>query len=211
MKNTTWLSALFLPVLLGACGGSSDDFQGRYVGPEGVKAYIFMPDGKLEITEKADVTEAEYTYDSGDKTITIKGDANLHGEILTLTEAGNLKSSATTLTRGVDNNMLAESTWIGHQGPFSFSLTSTLADDELQTDSVLVTYYDDDMTYMSQSDESITRLTGDRLFLDSTQYHVSDVTDSSFKLTIGENSMTLEKHPKGTEIDIREGYESLDE
>lgn len=210
MKNTTWLPAFLLPVLLSACGGS-DDFQGRYVGPEGVKAYTFMPDGTLEITEEADVTSAEYAYDSSDKAITIKGDADLHGEILTLTDAGNLQSSATTLTRGVDQNMLAEATWIGRQGQFSFSLTSTLADDELQTESVLVTYYDDDMTYMSQSDESITRLTGDRLFLDSTQYHVSDVTDSSFRLIIGENSMTLEKHPKGTEIDIREGYESLDE
>jgi hypothetical protein len=81
----------------------------------------------------------------------------------------------------------------------------------METYSELVTYYDDDMTYVYQTDDSITRLAGDKLLLDRTQYRVSDVTEDSLTLSIGSNSMQLKKYPKGTEVEFREGYQSEDD
>ena len=86
-----------------------------------------------------------------------------------------------------------------------------MTDKGMETISELVTYHDEDMTYLSQTDDSITRLRGNMLLLDLTPYTVSEVTRDSFKITIGENSMVLEKHPKDTEITIRDGYQPEDE
>jgi hypothetical protein len=40
---------------------------------------------------------------------------------------------------------------------------------------------------------------------------VSDVTADSLTLSIGNNYMTLSKHPKGTAIEFREGYSNIDD
>ena len=210
MKQLNWLVAATLPLLMTACGGD-EDFQGRYIGPEGVKSYQFLPEGKLEISEEGEVKNAEYDYDSGQQTITLMGNTDLPDDTLTVTDEGNLEMTDAVLTRGVDYEMLNDATWIGHEGDYTFSLTFEMTEKGLETLSELVTYYEDDKTFMSQTDDSITRLTGNMLFLDSTAYTVSDVTEDSFTITIGNNSMALEKHPKGTEVEYREGYESLDE
>lgn len=210
MKKFAWLTALSLPVLLTACGGN-DDFEGRYIGPEGVKSYEFLTDGKLVITEKDEVTTASYEYDSSAQTITLSGETDLSGETLTVTDEGHLEMSDTALTRGVDYEMLDDATWIGHQGDYTFSMTFSLTDEDMETASELVTYYEDEKTYMSQHDDSITRLSGNMLYLDSTPYAVSNVTSDSFTITIGNNSMDLKSHPKGTEIEYREGYQPEDE
>ncbi len=55
------------------------------------------------------------------------------------------------------------------------------------------------------------RLSGNMLFVDMTQYGVSEVSDDSFKISIGGNSMVLEKQPKGSKIEYLEGYQSIDE
>ena len=49
------------------------------------------------------------------------------------------------------------------------------------------------------------------MFVDLTQYEISDVSQDTFKVSIGKNSMVLGKHPKGTEIDYRADYQSIDE
>jgi hypothetical protein len=67
------------------------------------------------------------------------------------------------------------------------------------------------MTYLSQTDDSLTRLNGNMLLLDLTPYTVSEVTQDSFKISIGDNSMVLEKQPKGTEIIVRDGYQLIEE
>lgn len=211
MKHFAWLAALTLSFLLTACG-SDHDFQGRFIEPDGLTSYQFLPDGKLTIEKGGElVTTAHYQYDSGDKIITLSSDLDLQNHFLKVNDAGNLESEDITLIRGIDYGMLAESTWIGEQDQFTFALTFTPAEVGLATVSELVTYYDDDMTYLSQIDDSITRLSGNAMFVDLTQYTVSEVTENSFKISIGSNSMVLEKQPKDTEIDYREGYQSIDE
>ena len=211
MKHFAWLLALTLSFLLTACG-SDHDFQGRFIEPDGLTSYQFLPDGKLTIEKGGElVTTANYQYDNGDQVITLSSDLDLANHFLKVNDAGNLEAEDITLTRGIDYDMLADSTWIGHQDQFTFALTFTPAEEGMATVSELVTYYDDDMTYLSQIDDSITRLSGDAMFVDLTQYTVSEVTENSFKVSIGGNSMVLEKHPKNTKIDYREGYQSIDE
>ncbi len=211
MKRFAWLFAFILPFLLMACG-SNDDFQGRFIAPDGQTSYQFMPEGKVEIEKGGEaVATAEYQYDSGAQRITLSGETDLATDSLEVNDNGNLTAGEITLTRGIDYGMLTNSTWIGQQDQFVFALTFTPTVEGMQTKSELVTYYDDDMTYLSQIDDSITRLSGNAMFVDLTQYSVSAVTEDSFKISIGNNSMVLEKQPKGTGIEYREGYESLDE
>ncbi len=208
MKQLALLLALLLPVLLTACG--NEPFQGRYVAPDGVTSYEFLPDGKLIIIKGDDVTNAQYDYDSGNQIITLTAEQTLADDTITVNDDGKLETGDLTLTRGVDYQMLADSTWIGHEGQYTFALTFSQTDKGMETFSELVSYYDDDMTYAYQTDDSITRLTGDKLLLDSTQYTVSDVTDNILTLSIGNNRMPLKKHPKGTGIEFRDGYQSED-
>ncbi|MEX1201584.1 MAG: hypothetical protein WEB02_12425 [Methylophaga sp.] len=211
MRKFIWLLTLIMPVLLTACG-SNEEFEGRFIAPDGLTSYQFLPEGKVNINKGGeDIGTAQYEYDSGDQTITLNGDADLPTESLTVNNEGHLEAADITLTRGIDYNMLADSTWIGHTGPYSFSLTFTETDEGMDTFSELVTYYDDDKTYMSQTDGSITRLSGNMMFVDMTQYEVSDVSQQQFKLTITDSSMVFEKHPKGTKIEYREGYQAIDE
>ena len=209
MKRFTFIFALMMPLLLTACG--NDTFQGRYIAPDGTTSYEFLPDNRLLIVNQDEVTEARYQYDAGESRLDLSSDQALPAETLTVMENGDLKMDDVTLKRGVDYTMLADSTWIGHQGEFSFALTFTQSDKGMETRSRLITYYSEDLSYDAQPDDSITRLTGNKLLLDQTPYTVSDVTDSSMKLSIGNNSMILEKHPKGTEIEIREGYTNSDD
>lgn len=211
MKIFPWLLALILPVVLAACG-SHDEFEGRFIAPDGLTSYQFLPEGQVIINKGGeDIGTEQYEYDSSDQTITLSGDTDLPTDSLTVNNEGHLEAGDVMLTRGVDYGMLADSTWIGHTGPYSFSLTFTVTDAGMATFSELVTYYDDDQTYMSQTDDSITRLSGNMLLLDLTRYTVSEVTRDSFKISIGDNSMVLEKHPKGTDIQIREGYQLVAE
>ncbi|MDX1572913.1 MAG: hypothetical protein R3341_02735 [Methylophaga sp.] len=211
MKKYFWLLALILTALLSACS-SNDEFEGRFIAPDGLTSYQFLPDGKVNINKGGeDIGTAQYRYDSDDQAITIVGADDLPANILTVNAEGDLEVGDITLTRGIDYGMLADSTWMGEQGEFVFILTFTPAEDGLETVSELVTYYDDDMTYSSQIDDSITRLSGNMMFVDMTQYAVSEVTQDSFKISIGGNSMTIEKHPKNTGIVYREGYHSIDE
>lgn len=211
MNKFAWLLTLILPVVLTACG-TDEDFDGRFIAPDGLTSYEFLPDGELDIEKGGeDLATAQYQYNSGDQTITITCETDLPANQLSVTDDGHLQTADTRLTRGVDYGMLADSTWIGQTGPYVFSLTFTETDAGMATFSELVTYYDDDNTYLSQTDDSITRLSGDAMFVDLTQYTVSDVSENSFKVSIGGNSMVLEKQPKDTKIDYREGYQSLDE
>lgn len=211
MKKFAWLLALILPVLLTACGGD-DDFQGRFIEPDGLTSYEFLPEGKFIINKGGDdIANAHYQYDSSDQIITLSSDMDLPNHFLKVNADGNLQADDMELTRGIDYGMLADSTWIGQQGEFVFALTFTETDEEgLAAFSELVTYYEDDKTYLSQTDDSIARLSGNMLFIDLTQYTVSDVSSDSFKISIGNNSMVLEKQPKDTGIDYREGYQSID-
>lgn len=211
MRKLIWLLALILPVVLTACG-SNDEFEGRFIAPDGLTSYQFLPEGQVNINKGGeDIGTAQYEYDSGDQTITLSGNTDLPSETFAVSDEGHLQADDITLTRGVDYGMLADSTWIGHTGPYSFSLTFTETDAGMATFSELVTYYDDDKTYMSQTDDSITRLSGNMLFVDMTQYEVSDVSQQQFKLTIANSSMVFEKHPKDTKIEYREGYQSIDD
>lgn len=209
MNKLIWLFALILSITLSGCG--YDEFQGRFVGSEGNISYQFNTDGTLEIHQGEDVTTAEYEYDSGEKLIKLKAEDDLPTNTLNVKDEDHLQSGDMTLTRGVDYAMLADTTWIGQQGQYTFALTFTMTDKGMETISELVTYHNEDMTYLSQTDDSITRLRGNMLLLDLTPYIVSEVTRDSFKITIGENSMVLEKHPKDTEITIRDGYQPEDE
>ena len=209
MNKLIGLFALILSITLTGCG--YDEFQGRFVGPEGNISYEFNTDGTLEIHQGEDVTSAEYEYDSGEQLIKLKAENDLPTDTLTVKDEDHLQSGDMTLTRGVDYAMLADTTWIGQQGQYSFALTFTMTDKGMETVSELVTYHDEDMTYLSQKDDSITRLRGNMLLLDLTPYTVSEVTRDSFKITIGENSMILKKHPKDTEITIRDDYQPEDE
>lgn len=209
MKTFAFIFALFMPLLLTACG--SDPFQGRYIAPDGTTSYEFLPDNKLIIINQDEVIEAEYQYRQGQGEITLTSEQDLPADSLIMTNNGNLKMGDITLERGVDYQMLADSTWIGQQGEYTFALTFTQTDKGIETRSQLITYYSEDMSYDAQPDDSITRLTGNKLLLDQTPYTVSDVSDSSLTLSIGNNSMTLEKHPKGTEIELRDGYTNSDD
>ncbi|WP_296593272.1 hypothetical protein [Methylophaga sp.] len=205
MNKLIGLFALILSITLTGCG--YDEFHGRFVGPEGNVSYEFNTDGTLEIHQGEDVTTAEYEYDSGEQLIKLKAEDDLPTDTLTVKDEDHLQIADMTLTRGVDYAMLADTTWIGHQGQYSFALRFTMTEKGMETVSELVTYHDDDMTYLSQTDDSITRLRGNMLLLDLTPYTVSEVTRDSFKITIGENSMILEKHPKDTDITIRDDYQ----
>lgn len=208
IKKVVFLFTAILSLFLTACG--NDDFQGRYIAPEGITTYEFMPEGKVTISDIDDKTTAKYKYDKKAQTITvITGEADK--KTLKVNADGNLEMDDVTLSRGVDASMLADSTWIGHQGDYTFALTFSLTEEGLETYSELVTYYDDDMTYVYQTDDSVTRLMGDELWLDRTVYIVSEVTDKSLRLSIGNNSMVINKHPKGTAIEFREGYTNIDD
>ena len=209
MKKLAWLFALLLPITLTGCG--YDEFQGRFIDPEGNISYEFQPDGTVEIIQGEEITTAGYQYDSGDQIITLNAEQALPTDTLTVKDEDHLQSGNTKLTRGVDYMMLADTTWIGQQGQYTFALTFTMTDKGMETFSELLTYHDDDMTYLSQTDDSITRLTGNMLLLDLTPYTVSEVTQDSFKISIGDNSMVLEKQPKGAEIMIRDGYQLIEE
>ena len=211
MKKCAWLFALILPVVLTACG-SHDEFDGRFIAPDGLTSYEFLPEGNVNINKGGeDIGSAKYQYDSGEQTITLTGHSELPGKTFTVNAAGDLQTDNVTLTRGVDYGMLAESTWIGQQGEYVFALTFTETDEGMETFTELVTYFDDEKAYLSQTDDSITRLSGNMLFVDLTQYSVSEVSENSFKVSIGGNSMVLEKNPKDTQIEYREGYQSIEE
>lgn len=205
MKKCVWLTAFILSIALTGCG--YDEFQGRFIDAEGNISYEFQPDGTLEITEGEEITTAEYEYNSGRQIIKLSADQALPTTKLNVKDDGNLASDEITLTRGVDYAMLTDTTWIGHQGQYTFALTFSRTEQGLETVSELVSYNDEDKTYTSQIDDSITRLDGNMLLLDLTPYIVSEVSRESFKISIGENSMVLEKHPKGSAIDYREGYQ----
>jgi len=210
MRHSAWLPAfILLPILLTGCG--YDEFQGRFIGANGEISYEFQPDGSLEIIQGDAITTAEYEYNSGDQTIKLRSEQDLPTDTLSVTDDGHLETDDVRLNRGVDYSMLADSTWIGHQGQFTFSLTFTPTQEGMETVSELVTYYDEEKMYLSQTDNSITRLSGNKLLLDLTQYTVSNVTSESFKLSIGDNSMVFEKYPKGTEIEYSEGYQLIEE
>ncbi|MDO8828122.1 hypothetical protein [Methylophaga sp.] len=209
MKQLLMLLSLSLPLLLTGCG--YDEFEGRFIGPDGNISYEFQTDGSVAVVQGEDVSTAEYEYKSNDRIIKLISEQDLPANTLKVKEDGNLEADEMTLTRGVDYAMLDNSTWIGHQGQYTFALTFTMTEQGMETVSELVSYYDENMMYLSQTDDSITRLEGNKLLLDQTQYTVSDVSRESFKISIGENSMVLEKQPKGTEITIRNGYERIDE
>lgn len=205
MKKCVWLTAFILSIALTGCG--YDEFQGRFIDAEGNTSYEFQPDGTLEITEGEEITTAEYEYNSRRQIIKLSADQALPTTTLNVKDDGNLASDEITLTRGVDYAMLTDTTWIGHQGQYTFALTFSMTEQGLETVSELVSYNDEDKTYTSQVDDSITRLDGNMLLLDLTPYIVSEVSRESFKISIGENSMVLEKYPKGSAIDYREGYQ----
>ena len=209
MKHLSWLMAFIFPVLLSGCG--YDEFEGRFISADGNVSYEFQTDGTLKIIQGEDITTAEYQYKSSEQIIELSSDHDLPTDTLTVEDENHLQSGDLILTRGVDYAMLTDTTWIGHQGQYTFALTFTMTEHGLETVSELVSYYDENMMYLSQTDDSITRLEGNKLFLDQTQYTVSDVTRESFKISIGENSMVLERQPKGTEIAIRDGYQLIQE
>lgn len=209
MKKAFSILSLILPLFLTACG--SDDFEGRYTDQEGLKSYEFLPDGELRIVNQEDETFASYEYNANDKKLTLMSDENTPSGTVTVNDDGSLQLNATTLTRSVDTAMLANSTWIGNEGQYTFTLTFTPTEKGLETYSELVTYYDDDMSYIYQTDDSITVLSGNKLLLDKTVYTVSDVSDTSLKLSIGNQSMVMHKHPKDTRIEFRDGYNNIDE
>lgn len=208
MKKAFSIFSLILPLFLSAC--SSEDFEGRYTDQEGLKSYEFLPEGELRIVSEESETLSSYEYDASDKVLTLISEPNSTTEAQ-VNEDGSIQLDATMLTRAVDESMLANSTWIGNQGEYTFTLTFTPTQKGLETYSELVTYYADDMTYAYQTDDSITRLSGNKLFLDQTIYTVSDVTDTRLKLSIGQQSMVLHKHPKGTAIEFREAYSNIDD
>lgn len=211
MKKFTWLFALILPFVMTACS-SNDEFEGRFIAPDGLTSYEFLPENEVNINKGGeDIGTAKYQYDSGDQIITLSGDTDLPSDNLAVNAEGHLETGDITLTRGINYGMLADSTWMGEQDEFIFLLTFTPAEEGLETVSELVTYYEDDKTFSSQIDDSITRLSGNMMFVDLTQYAVSEVTQDSFKISIGGNSMVLEKQPKDTKIEYREGYQSIDE
>lgn len=208
MKVVVSLIAFFMAVLLAACG--SDTFQGRYVDQKGSTSYEFSSDGKLHIVGSASETTANYKFDADEQTIRLVGNQELPAEVIHVNKDGSLKMGSVKLTRGVSESMLEDSTWIGDKGEYTFALTFNKTDKGLETYSELVTYYDDDMEYVYQTDDSITRLLGDKLHLDQTIYTVSDVTDNSLKLSIKNQSMVIHKHPKGTAVEFRDGYTDID-
>ena len=105
MKHFVWLPALTLSFLLTACG-SDHDFQGRFIEPDGLTSYQFLPDGKLTIEKGGElVTTAHYQYDSGDQVITLSSDLDLANHFLKVNDAGNLEAEDITLTRGIDYDM----------------------------------------------------------------------------------------------------------
>ncbi|MCX4188990.1 hypothetical protein [Methylophaga sp. OBS3] len=209
MKSFAWLLTIGASAALIACS-DSQDFDGRFIEPDGLTSYEFMPGGEVQINKGGeDIATAHYQYDSTDNVITLSSDMDLPNHFLTLKEDGNLHTGDFTMTRGIDYSMLADSTWIGEQGEFVFAMTFTESEEGMATYSELVTYYEDEKTYWVQPDDSIARLSGNMLFIDLTQYEVSDVEEDSFKITIGNNSMVLHKQPKGAGISYREDYSEV--
>lgn len=209
MKVIALIFSLCLTLLLSGCG--SDEFQGRFIAADGITSYEFQPDGTVFIVSQDQVITAQYTYHKDKQTISLKAEEVLPTDTLSVIDSRTLTMEDSKLSRGVDYDMLKDSTWIGHQGDYTFALTFSQTEKGMETYSELVSYYNDDMTYAYQTDDSITRLTGDKLLLDATQYMVSDVTDDRLTLSIGNNYMTLSKHPKGTAIEFREGYSNIDD
>ena len=209
MKHLVWLMAFIFPLILSGCG--YDEFEGRFISSDGSVSYEFQTDGTLKIIQGDDLTTADYQYKSSDQIIKLSSDQDLPTDTLTVEDENHLQSDELILTRGIDYAMLTDTTWIGNQGQYTFALTFTMTEQGLETVSELVSYYDENMMYLSQTDDSITRLEGNKLFLDQTQYTVSDVTRESFKISIGDNSMLLERQPKGTEITIRDGYQLIED
>ena len=111
MKKIIFLFALSLTHPLTGCG--YDEFQGRFVGPEGNVSYEFNTDGTLEIHQGEDAITAEYEYDSGEQLINLKAEDDLPTDILTVKDEDHLQIADMTLTRGVDYAMHADTTWIG--------------------------------------------------------------------------------------------------
>lgn len=209
MKKLIWLFTAVLTLTLAAC--SDDELHGRFIGPEGALSYEFQSDDAVKIVQGENIILAEYHYDSGDELIKLTAEQHLPPETLTVLDDHHLQKGEIILTRGLDYAMLADTTWIGEQGQYTFSLTFTPTEQGMQTFSELVTYDDEDMTYLSQTDESITQLAGNILLLDMTRYIVSDVTAESFQIAIGDKSMTLKKQPKDTPITIKDDFKSIDE
>lgn len=207
MKNLLSLSTLLLALLLSAC--SNDDFSGRYTDADGQTSYTFLPEGQVHVTTAEREINASYAYDASDKTMTLSGEG-LDAVKFTLNNHGELIGHTTALSRAADEALLIDSTWIGDEGQYTFALTFSQTDKGLNAFSELVSYYDDEMEYVYQTDDSITRFQGNLMMLDMTKYTVSEVTDNSMKLSIGGKSMVIHKHPKGTPIEFREGYTNVD-
>jgi hypothetical protein len=208
MRKLASLFVVVLALLLSACG--SDEFHGRYTDPEGLTSYEFAPDGKVTIVTQSAETTTNYHYNAKSQTLTLTENGAQPAQTIQVTDNGSLEVGNTLFARALDTSMLIDSTWIGHQGEYTFTLTFSQSDNGLETFSELVTYYDDDKTYAYQTDDSITVLRGNQLHLDKTVYIVSDVTDTSLKISIGNQSMVIHKHPKGTAIEFREGYSDID-
>ena len=101
MKRLTWLLALILPVVLTACGGP-EEFEGRFIAPDGLTSYQFLPEGKVNINKGGeDIGTAKYKYDGGDQIITISGDTDLPSDNLAINAEGHLETGEITLTRGI--------------------------------------------------------------------------------------------------------------
>jgi len=209
MRKLASLIFMLLALLLSACG--SDEFQGRYTDAVGLTSYQFATDGTVTIVTQSSETTTNYQYNTKTQTLTLTENGSLPAQTIQVTDNGSLEVGSTTFARALVPSMLIDSTWMGNEGEYTFSLTFSQTDKGLETFSELVTYYDDDKTYVYQTDDSITVLRGNKLHLDKTIYTVSDVTDTSLKLSIGNQSMIIHKHPKGTTIDFREGYSDIDD
>lgn len=206
MKKTIALAALILPVFLTACSNDVD-IQGRYTNADGGTSYQFLPAGEVQIKNADNTISGKYEYDAKANVIKLSSDQALTDKTAKLNEDGSIEVAATQLTRAVDESMLVDSTWKGNEGLYTFSLTFSDSEAGLATFSELVSYDEASNTYNYQTDDSITVLKGNQLLLDMTQYTVSEVTDTSMKLSIGGQSMVMNKYPKGTEIEFREGFQ----
>lgn len=206
MKKTIALAALILPLLLTACSNDVE-IEGRYTNIDGDTSYQFLPAGKLQIKNGNNTISGNYDYDAKANIITLSSDQALTAKTAKLNEDGSIEIASTQLTRAVDESMLVDSTWKGNEGLYTFSLTFSDSETGLATFSELVSYDEASNTYSYQTDDSITVLKGNQLLLDMTQYTVSEVTDTRMKLSIGGQSMVMNKYPKGTEIEFREGFE----
>jgi len=206
MKKTIALVVLILPLLLTACSNDVD-IQGRYTDTDGGTSYQFLPNGELLIVNDGDTITGNYRYDAKNNEIKLSSEQALAAKTAKLNEDRTIEVAATQFSRAVDESMLIDSTWKGNEGLYAFSLTFSNSEAGLATFSALVSYDKSSNTYSYQTDDSITVLKGNKLLLDLTQYTVSEVTDTRMKLSIGGQSMVMNKYPKGTKIEFREGYQ----